>query len=69
MKNKEEYKDWYDEIVWLKDKVILPKGRVVYKGSCVTKDGFDTEKFNNILRKIWLNTNTKADGRRYKTTK
>lgn len=60
------YTDWYQEIEWLKNKVILPNGKRVSKDGYITKDGFDTEGFNKVLYKIWLNTDNKKDGRRYK---
>lgn len=64
-----KYKDWYEEIEWLKNKVILPNGKRVSKDDYITKNGFDRDGFNKTLYKIWLNTNNKKDGRRYKTTK
>lgn len=61
------YKDWFKDIVWLKDKIILPNGQSVDKGSFVRKDGFDIDGFNVFL----FNTYNalypvKKDGRRYK---
>lgn len=63
------YIEWSKQIQWLRDKVILPNGNRVSKDGYITKNGFDIDGFNKILYKIWLNTNVKKDGRRYKSTK
>ena len=36
------FKEWFKEIKWLKDKVILPNNIIVEKSLYITKDGFDS---------------------------
>lgn len=61
------YKDWFKDIVWLKDKVILPNGQTVSKNSFIKEEGFNIDGFNSFLFKTY-NTlyPVKKDGRRYK---
>lgn len=61
------YKEWFNEIKWLKDKVILPNGERISKSSYVKKDGFDIDSFNKMLFKEYNKQSpVKKDGRRYK---
>lgn len=44
-----EYRDWFKEIKFLKDKVILPDGNRINKSDWVTSKGFDFDNFNKFL--------------------
>lgn len=43
------YKDWFKDIQWLKDKVILPNNRSISKDEYITSNGFDIDDFNKML--------------------
>ena len=43
------YKDWFKDIQWLKDKVILPNNRSISKDEYITSNGFDIDGFNKML--------------------
>ena len=61
------YSDWFDKIVWLKDKVILPNNNRISKINYQTEKGFDTHGFNSMLFKEYNKQEpVKPDGRRYK---
>lgn len=60
------FKEWFKEIKWLKDKVILPNNIIVEKSSYITKDGFDINSFNTMLFKTYNTLYPVNDGRRYK---
>jgi len=61
------YKDWFNKIQWLKDKVILPDNNRISKSNYQTEKGFDIDKFNTMLFKEYNKQHpVKADGRRYK---
>ena len=60
------YQKWFKEIVWLKDKVILPNGQRISKLEYVTKDGFANGEFSNLLFKTYNKLYPVIDGRRYK---
>jgi len=47
------YRDWCSKLQWLKDKVILPDGTSLSKVDYVTKDGFNTESFNEKLYNLY----------------
>jgi len=46
----ENFNEWVSKIVYLKDKVILPDGRILYKTAFITPKGFDLEGFNELLK-------------------
>lgn len=60
------YQEWFKEIVWLKDKIILPNNITVDKSKWITKDGFDINGFNSYLFELYNKQNPVSDGRRYK---
>ena len=60
------YQEWFKEIKWLKDKVILPGGNRISKSDYTTKDGFDINRFNTMLFKTYNTLYPVNDGRRYK---
>jgi len=60
------FKDWFQEIKWLKDKVILPNDITIEKSTYITKDGFDIDGFNSLLFKTYNTLYPVSDGRRYK---
>jgi hypothetical protein len=60
------YRDWFKEIKWLKDKVILPDNTRVSKLNFQTKDGFDINAFNSFLFKTYNEQYPVNDERRYK---
>ena len=43
------YKEWFLEIKWLKDKVILPNGIRISKLDYITPKGFNINDFNTML--------------------
>ena len=43
------YKDWFKDIQWLKDKVILPDNKRISKDKYITPNGFDIDGFNKML--------------------
>ena len=43
------YKDWFKDIQWLKDKVILPDNKRISKDEYITSNGFDIDGFNKML--------------------
>ena len=43
------YKDWFKDIQWLKDKVILPDNKRISKDKYITSNGFDIDGFNKML--------------------
>ena len=47
--NYKTYTEWFNEIVWLKNKIILPNGYRIDKGEWITNKGFDIDKFNKYL--------------------
>ena len=61
------YKEWFLEIQWLKDKVILPNNIYVSKQSYIKANGFDIDGFNSMLFEEYNKQYpVKKDGRRYK---
>lgn len=60
------YQEWFKEIVWLKDKIILPNNTRISKSDYITKDGFDINSFNTMLFKTYNTLYPVSDGRRYK---
>jgi len=60
------YKEWFKEIQWLKDKVILPENISISKSDYITDKGFDIDGFNSLLFKLYNKQNPVSDGRRYK---
>ena len=47
------YKEWFLEIKWLKDKVILPDNIRISKEQYITSKGFDIDGFNTMLFNIY----------------
>lgn len=47
------YKEWFKEIQWLKDKVILPENISISKSDYITNKVFDIDEFNSLLFKIY----------------
>lgn len=45
------YKDWFKDIQWLRNKVILPNNLSVSKTDYITSKGFDIDSFNELLFK------------------
>lgn len=60
------YQEWFKEIQWLKDKIILPNNNTISKSDYITKDGFDIDSFNTMLFKTYNTLYPVNDGRRYK---
>ena len=60
------YKDWFKQIKWLKDKVILPNGERISKSSYITPKGFNIDGFNSMLFQEYNKQYPVNDGRRYK---
>lgn len=48
-----EYKDWYDQIIWYKNYVVLLDGKRLSKQGYITDKGFNTKGFNQLLRSIY----------------
>lgn len=48
------YKEWFNDIKWLKNKVILPDGVKINKLNYITPNGFDTDGFNMKLITIYI---------------
>ena len=48
------YKEWFLDIQWLKDKVILPNNIKVSKSDYITSKGFDIDGFNSLLFKTYI---------------
>ena len=47
------YKEWFKEIQWLRDKIILPNHKTISKSNYVTDKGFDIDGFNTMLFKTY----------------
>jgi hypothetical protein len=60
------YTEWFNEIKWLKDKIILPNGKTINKTNYTTKIGFDIDRFNKFLFQTYNMLYPVNDGRRYK---
>ena len=60
------YKEWFKEIQWLKDKVILPDNIYISKSDYITNKVFDIDGFNSLLFKLYNKQYPVSDGRRYK---
>ena len=60
------YQEWFKEIKWLKDKVILPDNIRISKSDYITNDGFNINDFNRMLFKTYNEKYPVSDGRRYK---
>jgi len=60
------YQKWFEKIIWLKDKIILPNNNTISKSDYITKDGFDINSFNSMLFKTYNILYPVSDGRRYK---
>lgn len=45
------YKDWFKDIQWLRDKVILPNNKSISKKDYITSKGFNIDSFNEMLFK------------------
>lgn len=64
------FKEWFVEIQWLKDKVILPNQKRIDKFDFMINGKIDADKLNKKLKEEYDRAerlkNTKPDGRRYK---
>lgn len=60
------YQEWFKEIKWLKDKIILPDGTRISKSNYITKNGFNIDGFNKFLFQMYNTHYPVSDGRRYK---
>jgi len=60
------YSEWFKEIQWLKDKIILPNNKSISKLNYITSKGFDIDGFNKILFEEYNKQHPVNDGRRYK---
>ena len=60
------YKEWFKEIQWLRDKIILPNHKTISKSNYVTDKGFDIDGFNTMLFKTYNTLYPLSNGRRYK---
>lgn len=60
------YKEWFKEIQWLKDKVILPENISISKSDYITNKGFDIDRFNELLFILYNKQNPVNDGKKYK---
>lgn len=49
----ETYEQWYSKIKFMHESVVLPDKRTLSKASYITKDGFDTERFEKKLIDIY----------------
>lgn len=45
------YTEWFNKVIFLKDKVILPNNISVDKIDWITNKGFDFDNFNLFLKK------------------
>lgn len=63
------YTEWFNDIKWLRDKIILPDGNTIDKTTYVTKDGFDINRFNTFLFQTYNTLYPVQDGRIYKVNK
>ena len=52
MKEK-SYKEWYDKIRFLNNKIITPDGTTYSKEIFITKNGFDLEEFDKFLKELY----------------
>lgn len=43
------YSEWFKQIQWLRDKVILPDGTRIDKSFYMTFEGIDIDEFNKML--------------------
>ena len=48
------YKDWYNQIVWYKDYVVLLGGKRISKLPYVTNSGFNSTEFNKKLKNLFI---------------
>jgi hypothetical protein len=60
------FKEWFNKIQWLKDKVILPNDQAVSKSDYITAKGFNIDGFNSLLFKEYNKKYPVNNGRRYK---
>ncbi len=60
------YQEWFKEIKWLKDKIILPNNERISKAAYVTSKGFNIDAFNTMLFNTYNKQHPVSDGRRYK---
>ena len=49
----QEYKEWYDKIIWYKGHVTLLGGKPISKQGYITNKGFNTIGFNQLLQAIY----------------
>lgn len=49
----ETYEQWYSKIKFMHDSIVLPDKRTLSKSLYITKDGFDTKKFEQKLIDIY----------------
>lgn len=48
-----KYKDWYDQIIWYKDHILL-EGKRISKLPYVTNNGFNTIEFDKMLKSLFI---------------
>jgi hypothetical protein len=60
------YKDWFQEIKWLRDKIILPNNNRISKDSFNVDGKFNADSLNKFLFKKYNEEYPVNDGRRYK---
>lgn len=60
------YREWFKQIQWLKDKVILPNNKSINKSEYITSKGFNIDGFNKMLFQEYNKQHPVNDGRRYK---
>jgi len=60
------YKEWFNKIQWLRDKIILPNHKTISKSNYVTDKGFNIDGFNSLLFQEYNKQYPVNDGRRYK---
>ncbi len=49
----QDYKEWYDKILWYKDYVLLD-GKRISKLPYVTSNGFNSTEFNKKLKNLFI---------------
>lgn len=49
----QKYKNWYNQILWYKDYVVLLDGKRLSKQGYITDKGFNTKGFNQLLKSIY----------------
>ena len=55
------YQEWFKQVIFLKDKIILPNGVRFDKTKWITSNGFDIDKFNKFLKHHYYNEISKNE--------